>query len=241
MNDNHQPDFTFAHRDEGFDNHIEDSIRGYRNLHDDVVNLSQYFVENDPNKIVLDIGCSTGKTINAMMEQNHSFAPRARYVGVEYATGFIEDMQNSEVEITQKELGSVKFYNKDIRDFEFIETNCSLITSLFTLQFMPPSERVGILKKIYDSLVCGGAFIFSEKTVSSDSRIQDMINFTFYDHKRKSFEDKDILDKEKTLRHMLKPNTWTELVEMLNHAGFKSDKIQTFWQNHLFVAAIAMK
>ena len=44
-------DFTFAHREEGFDNHIEKSIRGYNNLHDDVVNLSRYYVEDYTNRI----------------------------------------------------------------------------------------------------------------------------------------------------------------------------------------------
>jgi hypothetical protein len=55
MNDNHNsaerlPDFTFAHRDEGFDNHIEDSIRGYRNLHDDVVNLLNTLLKTTQTK-----------------------------------------------------------------------------------------------------------------------------------------------------------------------------------------------
>ena len=57
-------DFTFAHRQEGFDEHIDWSIRGYRNLLDDVINLSRYFVEADTN--VVDIGCSTGKLLKTM-------------------------------------------------------------------------------------------------------------------------------------------------------------------------------
>lgn len=238
---NKKPDFTFAHRDEGFDNHIEDSIRGYRNLHDDVVNLSQYFVDDGYDKSVLDIGCSTGKTIEAMMKQNHSFAPNIQYVGVEQAAGFSEDMKNRQISIEEKGLGRVEFHNSDIRDFEFEDENFSLITSLFTLQFMAPSARQSILNKIYNSLVPSGAFIFSEKTVSSDSKLQEMMTFVFYDHKRESFSDKDILDKEKTLRHMLKPNTWDELVMMLMISGFDPNKIQPFWQNHLFMGAIAMK
>ena len=52
-------DFTFAHREEGFDEHIEHSIRGYSHLLNDVVQYSRYFVEDDTN--VVDIGCSTGK------------------------------------------------------------------------------------------------------------------------------------------------------------------------------------
>ena len=86
----HKPDFSFAHREEGFDNHIENSIRGYTNLHDDVIKLSEYFVEDETD--VVDIGCSTGKTIYEMMKQNNRFAPLAHYSGIEYASGFVNDM-----------------------------------------------------------------------------------------------------------------------------------------------------
>ncbi len=34
-------DFTFAHRKEGFDKHIEQSIRGYSDLMQDVISLSK--------------------------------------------------------------------------------------------------------------------------------------------------------------------------------------------------------
>jgi len=61
----------------------------------------------------------------------------------------------------------------------------------------------------------------------------------YYDHKRESFSAEDIMEKEVTLRNMLKPNTWSELNGMLETAGFSS--VQTFWQNHLFVGAIAIK
>ena len=32
-------DFTFAHSEEGFDNHTEQSIRGYSDLMNDVISL----------------------------------------------------------------------------------------------------------------------------------------------------------------------------------------------------------
>ena len=46
-------------------------------------------------------------------------------------------------------------------------------------------------------------------------------------------------DKEKTLRHMLKPNTWPEINSFLTGAGFKN--VQVFWRNHNFLGAIAVK
>ena len=54
-------DFTFAHRQEGFDEHINKSIRGYSELLNDVIAYSQYFVDSGTN--VVDIGCSTGTNL----------------------------------------------------------------------------------------------------------------------------------------------------------------------------------
>lgn len=225
-------DFTFAHREEGFDNHIDKSIRHYSTLHDDIVSMSKYFVEDDTN--VVDIGCSTGKTLGAMIDQNRNIAPSAMYTGVESAKGFVDDMQ---ARMREYEMDDLSLLHEDVRDFDFY--NCSLVTSIFTLQFMPRKDRQDTLNRIYQGLNPGGAFIFAEKTYSCNPKVQDMLTFMFYDHKRKSFDDKDILDKEVELRHMLKPNTWSELNAMLSEAGFSS--VQTFWQNHLFVGAIAIK
>jgi tRNA (cmo5U34)-methyltransferase len=233
-------DFTFAHREEGFDNHIDNSIRGYSILHDDIVNLSRYFVEDETN--IVDIGCSTGKTIHTMMKQNIKFAPRAEYVGVEYAEGFEKELNKRKIDIKEEfgdSSGFVDFHLMDIRDYEF--KNCSLITSIFTLQFMPLNCRRDVIKKIYEGLNSGGAFIFAEKTLARDARIQEMMTFTYYDYKRQHFTDADILDKERTLRNMLKPMTWEELKNMIVLCGFSFERVQPFWQNHMFLGAIALK
>jgi tRNA (cmo5U34)-methyltransferase len=227
-------DFTFAHRDEGFDNHIDQSIRGYSTLHDDIVKMSRYFAENDTN--VYDIGCSTGKTLAAMIDQNRSFAPDANYIGVEYAEGFREDML---ARMREYEMDDLDLRHQDIRDVKI--ENANLVTSIFTLQFMPRKDRRATLEKIYKGLNPGGAFIFAEKTIAQNPRIQDMLTFQYYDFKRENFTEADIMEKEVTLRNMLKPNTWCELRSMLNIAGFGFDEIQPFWQNHLFVGAIAIK
>jgi tRNA (cmo5U34)-methyltransferase len=223
-------DFTFAHRQEGFDNHIDQSIRHYSTLHDDIVKMSKYFVED--NTYVVDIGCSTGKTLAAMYDQNKEFAPEAYYCGIDYADGFVEAMDQRMLEYPELDLNQ-----GDVREFDFY--NCSMITSIFTLQFMPHKDRQMVLNNIYEGLNPGGAFVFAEKTYSCSPKVQDMLTFMYYDFKRESFEPEDIMNKEQTLRNMLKPNTWSELNSMLSIAGFNS--VQTFWQNHLFVGAIAIK
>jgi tRNA (cmo5U34)-methyltransferase len=225
-------DFTFAHRQEGFDNHIEQSIRGYSNLLEDVVSLSRYFVEDDTN--IVDIGCSTGKLTKAMMEYNSDHSPAAQYFGVEVADGFKQDLKDRTKELNK---GNVEFVMKDIRKFQF--SNCNLVTSIFTLQFMPKKDRKKVVQNIYHGLNEGGAFIFAEKTICESALVQDMITFNYYDYKRKSFDTEDIMDKEKTLRNIMKPLTWKDLELMVSFAGFKT--VQPFWRNHSFVGALAIK
>ena len=229
-------DFTFAQREEGFDDHIEHSIRGYKNLLDDIVSLSRNFVEDETN--VVDIGCSTGKLTEAFVHSNQNFCKYANYIGIELAPSFFEELDKRYERMTNEYYwANIDFQKKDVRQLKF--ENCSLVTSIFTLQFMPRKDRFDVIKNIYDGLNFGGAFIFAEKTVCEDSRLQEMITFNFYDYKRKHFEASDILEKEKTLRNMLKPNTWKELEGMLECAGFKT--AQPFWRNHMFVGAIAIK
>jgi tRNA (cmo5U34)-methyltransferase len=222
--------FTFATRDEGFDNHINASIRHYGDLWNDVLSMSQYFVEDDTN--VVDIGCSTGKLLKAMIKQN-TFAPRANYIGVEIEEDFYDGFDKDIDELSEH----LEYETCDVRDYYF--NNCSLVTSIFTLQFMPQRDRHDVIARIYDGLHEGGAFIFAEKTVAPSSRIHEIRTFTYYDFKRESFSTEDIMDKERTLRHMMKPNTRQELLDMVDEAGFR--QVDSFWQNHAFTGFIAIK
>jgi len=221
--------FTFATSKEGFDNHIDKSVRGYSHLWGDILSLSKYFVEDYTQ--VVDLGCSTGKLLKAMIEQNQEHIPHAQYTGIEIEDDFYGDYNMDEEKYQQ-----LSYYRSDVRDFNF--QNCSLVTSIFTLQFMSPKDRQEIINRVYSGLNTGGAFIFSEKTFSCNPRIQDMMTFTFYDYKRQNFTDKEILDKEVQLRHMMKPNTKTELYDMFTNAGFE---VHNFWQNFNFIGAIALK
>ena len=221
--------FTFATSEEGFDNHIENSVRGYNNLWNDVLSMSKYFVEDNTN--VVDIGCSTGKLLKSMIDQNKKHIPKASYTGIEIEEDFFKHYDKD-----INKYPELSFYRDDVRQYEFV--NCSLVTSIFTLQFMPPKDRENTINKIYQGLNHGGAFIFSEKTFSCDPQVQDMMTFMYYDYKRKSFSEKEILNKEVQLRHMMKPNTKNEIFNMLDKAGFRH---HVFWQNFNFVGIIALK
>ena len=171
--------FIFAKRPEGFDNHIDQSIRGYSDLIDDVLKLSEYFVEDDTN--VVDVGCSTGKMLKTMVDQN-TFAKRVNYIGVELEENFVSGWDEYIGKVP-----ALSFLHQDIRDYDF--QNCSFVSSIFTLLFMPQHERSLVIRRIYNGLQYGGAFVFSEKTLADSAKIQDIRTFIYYDHKRKSFTE----------------------------------------------------
>jgi len=222
--------FTFATSKEGFDNHIDTSVRGYSQLWGDILSLSKYFVEDYTQ--VVDMGCSSGKLLKGMIEQNQKHIPHAQYTGIEIEEDFFGDYNMDEEKYHQ-----LSYFRGDVREFDF--QNCSLVTSIFTLQFMSPKDRQDVLNRVYKGLNTGGAFIFSEKTFSCNPRVQDMMTFMYYDYKRQHFTDKEILDKEVQLRHMMKPNTKTEMFDMCYDAGFKD--LHVFWQNFNFYGVIALK
>jgi tRNA (cmo5U34)-methyltransferase len=119
--------------------------------------------------------------------------------------------------------------------------NMSVVFSLFTLQFLPEKDRLPLIKKLYDGLIDGGAIILSEKVQAKNAKFQDMLSFIYYDFKKRNFTEKDILDKERSIRDQMK--LWSEykLLEMLKSVGFTSNNIQIFWRNHLFIGLVAFK
>lgn len=219
--------FTFSAVAKDFDEHIRKSIRGYDDLWNDVVSISKYFVENKTN--VIDIGCSTGSLINEMYEKNRYAKPDCVYTGIEIEPAFYNDLDRL------KKPG-INFFKGNVVDYDF--ENCSFVSSIFTLQFLNNKDKRHVLEKIYQGLNNGSAFVYSEKVFNDNPRIQDMLTFMHYDFKRKNFTEKEILEKEQELRHMMKPCTDSDLNQMLIEIGFEPIR---FWQNHNFVGAVAIK
>ena len=98
---------------------------------EDVVSLSRYFVEDNTN--IVDIGCSTGKNTKAMMEYNSDHSPSAKYIGVEVADGFEQDLKDRTKELNNAGLTNVEFIMKDIRKFQLKMLIWLLLSSLYNL------------------------------------------------------------------------------------------------------------
>lgn len=209
--------FSF-HTIKDFDLHISQSIPNYDLLFQTVVNVAPFFLQE--NSVVTDLGCSTGKMLKAIPH-------KGRKIGIDNSANLLpaSDIQHT-------------FINQDLYTYEFSENN-SFVTSIFTLQFLPVEQRASILAKVYKSLIAGGAFVWAEKVTSRSGFWEQVQTFSYYDFKRASFSSEEILDKEKSLRYLMRPLTTKTNLKMLSMAGFSD--YEMLWKFHNFECWIAVK
>jgi tRNA (cmo5U34)-methyltransferase len=198
---------------QNFDEHIDQSIPNYSLLFDAVISLSKFFAI--PDTKVIDLGCSTGKLLKTIKHQGNK-------IGIDISDNLLPESNND-----------VTFLKQNIETFNAYQ-NSSLITSIFTLQFMPKESRQETLNKIYAGLNLGGAFIWAEKVYAPNAMHQDLMSFCYYDYKQTNFSAKQILDKEKDLRTLLHSNTAQQNLDLARNAGFND--AQMFWSFYNFQA-----
>ena len=128
----------------------------------------------------------------------------------------------------------------DARTFQIPE-KCSFVTSIFSLQFISPWERVNVIANIHDALIPGGALIIAEKLFPELSKLNDMLTSVYYEFKRQSFTEAEILSKERSLRSLMKLWSGGSILKTLMNVGFEDSNVQCFWRNHNFAAFIALK
>jgi len=204
-----------------FRNHISVSIPSYDLLNDAIISISEYF--KTPNHNIYDIGCSDGYLLSRIKH------PEGKKIGIDNSVNLLS--KNADIDIT--------FLNTDLnKGFDKYENPC-IIYSIFTLQFLDKSIRQQIVNQIYNSLSIGGAFIVAEKVYGIDSMSQYILNLSYFDFKRKSFTEKEILDKEYSIRHQLKALTTEQNIEMLKKAGF--NQIYCFYKMFHFEAYLCVK
>ena len=220
---------------DNFDSHVVQSVPLYENFHDMIATFSKYFVE--PNSTVIDLGTSTGHLLYKVAHTNRN-KENVAYRGFDNSVYMIakarEKYSNSHY--------NINFFCDDVEYFNGYPSTAesSFITSMLCLQFIPINERKNVVKNVYNSLNNGGAFVMVEKIKSNNIDIHDIYNDVYYDFKRAmGLSDKEIIDKNVSLRGVMKPITLEENISMLQQGGFKT--IEVFIKFNNCVGIIAIK
>ncbi len=214
-----------------FDDHIKRSIPGYDVSLNLITELSTYFLTD--NSICYDVGFSTGKLISNIYEINKG--KKIKLIGVEPEKKMVDFFKKTKI---YRKSNNIKIINKNIENIRI--ENCDLIISHYTLQFIRQNLRIEILKKFYDNLNLGGAFIFFEKVHGNNSRFEKIFSDLLTDFKLKNnFSDEEIVNKNKAIRGVLNPLSINENLALLKRAGFK--KLQIIYHNINFAGILAIK
>jgi tRNA (cmo5U34)-methyltransferase len=119
-------------------------------------------------------------------------------------------------------------------------SNEDIVVSNYTLQFIRPLKRAGLLQKIHENMNNNGMFIFSEKVVFDDKHLDKQMIEIYYDYKKEQgYSEYEIAQKREALENVLIPFTIKENIQMCKDAGF--EKIETVFQWANFVTIIARK
>jgi len=110
----------------------------------------------------------------------------------------------------------------------------------YTLQFIRPIDREGLLSRVFHSLKDGGVLILSEKVISGDSRLNKKLIDIYYDYKReKGYSEYEIVKKREALENVLVPYREDENIRLLKGVGFSYVETIFKWVN--FATFIALK
>jgi tRNA (cmo5U34)-methyltransferase len=126
----------------------------------------------------------------------------------------------------------------DMLTYDYREED--IIVANYTLQFIRPMQRVELVKKLYNALNDDGMFIFSEKVVFTDKKLdKDLIDIYYAYKKEQGYSEYEIAQKREALENVLIPFTIEENIQMCKDAGFKNVDTVFQWSN--FVTFVSKK
>ena len=214
---------------EHFDEHVVRSVPYYRDSHDLIASLSDFFLLN--GGLVYHLGCSTRSL-------SRRIALRAADRGVRLVGIDREPEMVAAARHNCRDLPNVDIQEDSIVEMSFEPAD--MIVSAYTIQFVPPRHRQQLFDKIYAALNWGGGFFLFEKVRAPDARFQDMMTAQYADYKRgQGFDDVEIANKARSLKGVLEPFSTQGNLDLLARAGFVD--VMTVFKYVCFEGFLAIK
>jgi tRNA (cmo5U34)-methyltransferase len=196
-----------------FDDHISRSVPLYKEGHDLICDMSDFFIK--PDSLCYEVGCSTG-TLTLKLAMHNQKKPEARFIGIDIEKDMIKKASGKATKI--KGL-NVSFIADDVIELEM--DNADLIVCYYTVQFINTSVRQKLIDKLYSKLNWGGALLLFEKVHGADARFQDILSALYSDYKiRQGYSADEIIAKSRSLKGVLEPFSTQGNLDMLKRAGF---------------------
>ncbi len=233
-------------RDEVFKNVISKQFEFDENVasvFDDMVSRSVPFYKQTQELIVLflskrleqgakvvDLGCSTATTLLEL----YRLRPDLELVGLDSSPAMLQRATNRANGYGAK----LNLIQADILEYDYGKSDAVLLN--YTLQFIRPIKRDDFVKKIFASLEYDGLFVFSEKLVYDDKKLDlEMINIYQEYKEAQGYSKFEIAQKRQALENVLIPYSENENKELCKNAGFCNIETLFKWAN--FASFVAFK
>ncbi|SLM63208.1 MULTISPECIES: carboxy-S-adenosyl-L-methionine synthase CmoA [Dickeya] len=226
-------DWTFDERvAEVFPDMIQRSVPGYSNIISMIGMLAERFVQADTQ--VYDLGCSLGAATLSM--RRHIHTPGCRIIAVDNSPAMVSRCRRH-LDAFRADT-PVEVREADILDIEI--SNASLVVLNFTLQFIPPAQRLTLLKRIWQGLRPGGALVLSEKFSFADASIGELLFNMHLDFKRANgYSELEISQKRSMLENVMLTDSVETHKARLQQAGFHHAEV--WFQCFNFGSLLALK
>lgn len=213
-----------------FPDMIRRSVPGY----DALLPLLGLFAERyaQPRSRCYDLGCSLGAATLAMGRRIQ--APDCEIVAVDNAEAMVRGCR---AHLAAADLPlPVTVLCSDIRAVEL--QRASLVVLNFTLQFVPPEQRLALLQRIRAACLPGAALVLAEKIRFDDPDQQTFAESMHVAFKQANgYSELEISQKRAALEKVLVPDTLQTHHRRLREAGF--GRVHTWFQCFNFAALVA--
>jgi len=212
-----------------FDDMLSRSVPFYDDVHKLIISL--ILTEQKDTKSVLDLGSSTAKFL---LDLHSKMSATMKLKGLDNSKAMLaRAKQKCQAFGADIELELIDMLDYDYGDEDVIVAN-------YTLQFIRPMQRTELVKRLHDSLNDDGLFIFSEKIVFNDKKLDKEIIDIYYKYKKEQgYSEYEISQKREALENVLIPFTIKENIQMCKDAGFTNVKTIFQWAN--FATFVAKK
>ncbi len=221
-----------------FPDMLQRSIPGYQSIIAQSGLLAARYAQ--PESTLYDLGCSLGATSLAMhkaLTQMRPIPESINITGIDNSAAMLQRCQGIVDTIDQSHIP----IQLELSDINAIELQTASVVALnFTLQFIPPEQRLDMMQKIAKALLPGGVLILSEKVCFDDPHLQALHTDMYYNFKRiNGYSELEISQKRTALENVMIPDTIDKHHERLKEAGFSASSV--WFQCFNFVSLIALR
>lgn len=217
-----------------FPDMINRSVPGYGLIVPMIGMLARRYARE--NTLLYDLGCSLGAVSIAMRAAVRR--PGTKIVAIDSSADMIHRLNELLRDDADPQAPEISTVQQDIAQTPI--NNASVVVLNFTLQFLEPDQRTGLLSRIASGLVPGGVLILSEKIRFEDEVEQTLQTTWHHDFKMaQGYSELEIAQKRDALENVMKPDSMEQHHARLKSVGFV--RVSPWFQGFNFVSMVAFR